>query len=259
MKKLLAVSIIASLASASAFATVNTEVSQESNGEASFKGGYTLDNGISFGAEYVHDFTRTELPLIIDNSKDNESRKEISVNAAWKIALDDNLWVQPLAEITIPGKKNTEDLISKVKNGNTYKLGMKAGYEFDFGLYTAAQYRFDFSEDKVETILSTHNETHKNQTHRTDLTVGYRIDVVDVSANWIHKNGHTQIKNTATKPKAKSNELELKATYNQYDNVKPYIQYTVKGDVDVKNAPNQALDGKYKQDNVFKVGVALSF
>ncbi len=253
MKKLLAVYIIASLASASAFATVNTEVSQESNGEASFKGGYTLDNGISFGAEYVHDFSRTKGDL--ENTKDSGKHKETSVNAAWKITLNDNIWVQPLAEVTVPGQKSSEYGTLKVKSGNTYKLGMKAGYEFDFGLYTTAQYRFDFSEDKV----SSGNGKLKNQIHRTDLTVGYRIDVVDVSANWIHKNGHTQIKNTATKPKAKSNELELKATYNQYDNVKPYIQYTVKGDVDIKNAPNQALDGKYKQDNVFKVGVAISF
>ncbi|WP_028862710.1 oligogalacturonate-specific porin KdgM family protein [Psychromonas aquimarina] len=255
MKKLLAVSIASALFSASAVAGIQTEISQDSVNESTFKAGYALDNGLSFGAEYIYAHANK-------NNAKNQS-KEITLESAWKFDLNDNLWIQPQVAVTFPSDRTIiNDLqIGSINfnadKGNTYKVGLKGGYDFDFGLYTAARYRYDYQKDTLTGTEKgqTDEIKFKNGVHRTDLTVGYAIDLVDVSLNWIHRDGKVDMsgRGESEGERWRNNDYEFKVAYTQYKTVVPYVQYTAKSSV-------SGFEGfKGARSNEFKLGVMASF
>ncbi len=246
MKKLLMLTIASSFISSAAMAGLHTEVSQASDKETAFKAGYALENGLSFEGEYIYNYT-------------DKTAKEGTIGAAWKLSLTDNFWLEPQVAMTMPAHRHEQLAGFKSTYGNTYKAGLKAGFDFDFGLYTAARYRYEHEENKLEELGTKNKVTNKNGTHRTDLTVGYQFDMVDISANWIHKS--TDVKANAQggisgsrDARLNLNDYEFKVAYSKYKDVTPYLQYTVKDDM-----RNNQVSDKIKRDNVLKVGVSASF
>ncbi|MGF1699403.1 oligogalacturonate-specific porin KdgM family protein [Photobacterium makurazakiensis] len=289
MKKTLLFAITATVFSSATFAGTIAEISQATDNETSLKLGHALDNGISFGIEGV--YSNNGVTDILGTKK-GAGYKETTLGAAWKVAITDNAWVQPQIAYTIPSNtsfKISDDFrpspseeISLDKysvsgeKGNTLKVGLKAGYDFDNGVYVAGRYRYDMRDDNLSLngLDSAKNTMNididgANSVHRTDLTFGYTMDVVDLSVNWIHKEAEDSFKgsfseknskgkvvekgsNKIGKTKARQDEFEMKAVLLTAGDVKPYIQYTVKSDVKLDNA-------KITQDNVFKLGVAYAF
>ncbi len=252
MKKLLAVSIASALFSASAVAGIQTEISQKSANESAFKAGYALDNGLAFSAEYVY-------------AHDKRESKEVTLESTWKFALTDNLWIQPQVALVMPVHRDVVDLstaedLTDSYHGNTYKVGLKGGYDFDFGLYTAARYRYEYQKDTVDGVVSKSDATavamkFKNQVHRTDLTVGYAIELVNVSMNWVHKEGTTDMSGYMGTADAdwRTNDYEFKLAYTEFKTLVPYVQLTVKNQVKGSDT------FKATRDNEFKLGVTAAF
>lgn len=268
MKKLLSLAILAAL-STPVLAETSIDVAHESNKETTAKAGYALENGISFDVELVGQDSFKNL-------------KETTIGAAWKFDLSSNLYVQPQVAFTMPIHNNSQSgsfnvpegpEIIKVKLdvGNTAKFGLKTGYNFDNGLYLSGRYRYEMAtdtlsltqfKDKKATGHSINLEADTN-VHRTDATFGYSMEVVELSANWVHKEFKNKLSGKETQPgevekgsikhSARTDYYEFKATVNTFGDIKPYVQYTLNQTEVVFG--NQKL----KADNLFKVGVNYTF
>lgn len=188
--------------------------------------------------------------------------------------ITDAWYIQPQFELTVPsGSRSNSSIVvtdtvdAKLRLSNTAKFGLKTGYQFDNGLYTAARYRYEMTDAKVD-FKGKGDENGRikedNNIHRMDLTVGYVVaDMMDLSANYIYKRGDSDINanymNEKFKAKAheklegNQSEVELKAKFIGFDSIHPYAMYTYKGDIDLKGAKN------VKVDNVFSVGVNFNF
>ncbi|MDC5804990.1 hypothetical protein OPW36_19600 [Vibrio europaeus] len=279
MKKLVVAStLLATLTSFSSAAT-DIEVSHGNNKETTFKLYHSIFGGLNGGFESVGS----------DNLKHH---KETTFSLDYKIEMG-QAFIMPSFDLTVPSgyskeyKYETEampgaiDGTATYKDSNVAKFGIKSGYTFDNGLYTAARYRYEISDGKGEFSAyeglnsATGNSSHKSKVHRVDLTVGYNVmDTVDLSANYIVKRADIDGKLSVKSNKdltgngdatAKSQELELKAVLTSFGDLKPYVQYTYKGRTQLKGSAstsdnlNFSLNEKYKNDNVFKIGVQYSF
>jgi oligogalacturonate-specific porin family protein len=280
MKKTLSIAVTAALLSSTAFAGTFAEVSQATDNETAVKVGHGLENGISFGIEGV--YSNNGFNDVLGNKKAN-GYKETTLGAAWKVSLTDNVWVQPQIGYTIASENfsakatnigkagnSTEYRVSGEK-GDTLKLGLKSGYDFDNGMYVAGRYRYDMRTDSMNLLIDNNKGKLEGDVnvHRTDLTFGYKMEVVDLSMNWVHKEAEDKFnlidgkkgKRSKTRSLAKgkvkdasADEFEFKATLLTANNLKPYVQYTVKNDINVKGVAKNI-----SKDDVFKLGVAYSF
>ena len=268
MKKLLSMAIITAV-SVPVFADTTVGLSHESNKETTANVGYALENGLTFDVELV--------------GQDNfNNLKETTLGAAWKFDISDKLYVQPEVAFTMPIHDDSQSALliiddnetikAKLKVGNTAKFGFKTGYNFDNGLYLSGRYRYEMATDTVKlTEFDNKNKPTGNRVnieldknvHRTDATFGYSLEVVDLSANWVHKEfkNKASYKNTGEGQTSKGNVksssridyYEFKATVNAFGDIKPYVQYTL--DQTEVAFGNQKL----KADNLFKVGVNYTF
>ena len=263
MKKILSLAILAAL-STPVLAETTVDFAHESNKETTAKAGYALENGISFDVELVGQ----------DNFK---NLKETTIGAAWKFDLSDNLYVQPQVDFTMPMHDNSqsgslrieekgvdETIKGKLEMGNTAKFGLKTGYNFDNGLYISGRYRYEMTTDTAKLTGSDNNNKpngksvkaeFENNVHRTDATFGYSMEIVDISANWVHKELKTKVSakgyvgKQSEKVSARIDYYEFKATVNAFGDIKPYVQYTL----------DQTEVAFGKHDNLFKVGVNYTF
>lgn len=274
MKKL-AVSV-AVLSAISSFSTLATEfdLSHDNQKETSIKVHHELLGGLGGGIEFVG----------IDNLK---RHKETTFTVDYKADFG-NFYLKPSFDLTLPSTHTKEVLdvshgtnrpgseysMANYKLGNTSKLGIKGGYLFESGLYTAARYRYEMSDGKGGWHHSSKVTTppsaivgkvkHTANIHRVDLTVGYNLlDTVDLSANYIMKRGTTEgeVKVSGEKGtnkdkfNAKTNELELTAVLTALGDFKPYAQYTYKGDTKYSGLAS----AKLKSEDVYKIGVKYVF
>lgn len=259
MKKLLSMAIVTAV-SVPVFADTTVGLSHESNKETTANVGYALENGLSFDVELVGQ----------DNFK---NLKETTLGAAWKFDISSNLYVQPQVAFTMPVHNNSQSALliidnetikGKLKVGNTAKFGLKTGYNFDNGLYLSGRYRYEMATDTLKlTEFDNNNKPTGNRikvefdknVHRTDVTFGYSMEMVDISTNWVHK----ELKNKGSlildiqKKSSRIDYYEFKATVNAFGDIKPYVQYTL--DQTEVVFGNQKL----KADNLFKVGVNYTF
>ncbi|MDC5705129.1 hypothetical protein OPW41_04515 [Vibrio europaeus] len=258
MKKLVVAStLLATLTSFSSAAT-DIEVSHGNNKETTFKLYHSIFGGLNGGFESVGS----------DNLKHH---KETTFSLDYKIEMG-QAFIMPSFDLTLPSDyskehKYTDEYGSATyKDSNVAKFGLKAGYDFGNGLYTAARYRYEISDGKGEFTFDPDNGTLKTKSklHRVDLTVGYNVmDTVDLSANYIVKRsthrGELAVSNwgDSAKATANANEFELKSVLTSLGAFKPYAQYTYKSQTEVKGAGSHS--GKYKNDNVFKIGVVYSY
>lgn len=279
MKKLaVATAVLAALTSFSSAAT-DIEASHGNNKETTFKLYHSIFGGLNGGFEMV-------------GAENLKHHKETTFSLDYKIDMG-QAFIMPSFDLTVPSGYSKEykytatpevDGVNgeaKYKDSNIAKFGIKGGYTFDNGLYTAARYRYEISDGKGEFSAyeglnsATGNGSHKSKVHRVDLTVGYNVmDTVDLSANYIVKRADIDGKLSVKSNKnltgngdatAKSQELELKAVLTSFGDLKPYVQYTYKGRTQLKGSAstsdnlNFSLNEKYKNDNVFKIGVQYSF
>ncbi|WP_425667205.1 hypothetical protein ACPUEJ_22020 [Vibrio tubiashii] len=279
MKKLaVATAVLAALTSFSS-AAFDLEASHGNNKETTFKFHDQVIGGLAGGIEFV-------------GAENLKRHKETTFSLDYKIDMG-QAFIMPSFDLTVPSAyskeyKYTANLAvdgvngeATYKDSNIAKFGIKGGYTFDNGLYTAARYRYEISDGKGEFSatqgLKAQNGqgNHKSKVHRVDLTMGYNVmDTVDLSANYIIKRGNHDgtltvngvINKTGNgSATTKSQELELKAVLTSFGDLKPYAQYTYKGRTQLKGnattSDNLAfpLNEKYKNDNVFKIGVVYSF
>lgn len=266
MKKILSLAILAAL-STPVLAEVSVDFAHESNKETTAKAGYALENGMSFDVELVGQ----------DNFK---NLKETTIGAAWKLDMSENFYVQPQFAFTMPVHDNSqsgsfdspegdETLKGKLEMGNTAKFGLKTGYNFDNGLYVSGRYRYEMTTDTVKlTEFDNKNKPTGNSlkaefdenVHRTDVTFGYSMEIVDVSTNWVHKElknkGSLKVNDSkgSIKGSSRIDYYEFKATVNAFGDIKPYVQYTL-DQTEVVDLSGK----KQKADNLFKVGVNYTF
>ncbi|WCP69877.1 hypothetical protein LYZ37_17870 [Vibrio tubiashii] len=283
MKKLaVATAVLAALTSFSG-AAFDLEASHGNNKETTLKFHDQVIGGLAGGIEIV-------------SAENLKRHKETTFSLDYKVEMG-NAFIMPSFDLTVPSgyskeyKYNANLAVDGVngeatyKDSNIAKFGIKGGYTFDNGLYTAARYRYEISDGKGEfsaynnTGKTNGNGSHKSKVHRVDLTVGYNVmDTVDLSANYIVKRGEidgylkTDFNGTAIAGNgdttAKAQELELKAVLTSFGDLKPYAQYTYKARTHLKGSGTISGDGetysdsmssKYKNDNVFKIGVQYSF
>lgn len=193
------------------------------------------------------------------------------IGTSYKFKFDNGFFVQPSLDYTFKqsGSTTGSDVFTEThgdinikdtytygythrfdtKNTDVLKAGLKFGYNFDSGLYTAARYRYeiggldrtlhttehmvDFKDMEFKDVKS--SETRHLKVDRVDLTVGYALDTLTTQYNLVHKEMSGAVKGRAT-------DHEFKATYTGFSSVAPYAQYTVK-----------------EKDNAFKVGMKYSF
>lgn len=284
MKKLaVATAVLAALTSFSSAAT-DIEASHGNNKETTFKLYHSIFGGLNGGFEMV-------------GAENLKHHKETTFSLDYKIDMG-QAFIMPSFDLTVPSGYSKEYKYTATpevdgvngeatyKDSNIAKFGIKGGYTFDNGLYTAARYRYEISDGKGEFSAydnsgkANGNGSHKSKVHRVDLTLGYNVmDTVDLSANYIVKRGdvnsylNADMTGTETvvgngKTTAKSQELEIKAVLTSFGDLKPYAQYTykarthLKGSGTVSNGTDtysDSMSSKYKNDNVFKVGVIYSF
>ena len=284
MKKLaVATAVLAALTSVSS-AAFDLEASHGNNKETTLKFHNEIIGGLAGGIEFV-------------GAENLKRHKETTFSLDYKVEMG-NAFIMPSFDLTVPSAyskeyKYTANLAADCVNGeatykdsNVAKFGIKGGYTFDNGLYTAARYRYEISDGKGEFSAydnkgkASGNGNHKSKVHRVDLTVGYNVmDTVDLSANYIVKRGdvnsylNADVTGTESvagngKTTAKSQEIELKAVLTSFGDLKPYAQYTYKARTHLKGSGTisngtetyaDSMSSKYKNDNVFKIGVQYSF
>ncbi|MCG9580507.1 hypothetical protein L1D13_24885 [Vibrio tubiashii] len=275
MKKLaVATAVLAALTSFSS-AAFDLEASHGNNKETTLKFHNEIIGGLAGGIEFV-------------GAENLKRHKETTFSLDYKVEMG-NAFIMPSFDLTVPSAYSkeykyevlpTNDLVNgeaTYKDSNVAKFGIKGGYTFDNGLYTAARYRYEISDGKGDySPLPNYKlveANHKSKVHRVDLTVGYNVaDTIDLSANYIVKradiDGHLKVEPFGTAngdASAKSQELELKAVLTSFGDLKPYAQYTYKGKTHLKGSGSRddgmplSVNEKYKNDNVFKIGVQYSF
>jgi|GEM_PF-2624872 len=275
MKKLAVASAVLAALTSFSSAAFDLEASHGNNKETTLKFHEQIIGGLGGGIELV-------------GAENLKHHKESTFSLDYKIEMG-NAFIMPSFDLTVPSGYSKEykydvlppnDFINgeaTYKDSNVAKFGIKGGYTFDNGLYTTARYRYEISDGKGEYApVPNYNlveANHKTKVHRVDLTLGYNIvDTVDLSANYIVKradiDGHLKLAPLGTADgdaTAKSQELELKAVLTSFGDLKPYAQYTykskthLKGEGALDNGTPLSLNEKYKNDNVFKIGVQYSF
>lgn len=268
MKKLaVATAVLAALTSFSS-AAFDLEASHGNNKETTLKFHDQVIGGLAGGIEIV-------------GAENLKHHKETTFSLDYKVDAG-SFYVMPSFDLTVPSGHSSEykwtpEAIpggkdeGNYKFGNVAKFGLKVGTSFDNGLYTSARYRYEIQDGKGDfdinnpIIGAKHlngEGSHKTKTHRVDLTLGYNVaEVVDLSANYVVKRGTTTAKvnvsegvNSA-KFTGTSNDVELKAVLTTFGDLKPYAQYTYKGDTKFKG--DRTLKGA--NDNQFKIGVKYAF
>lgn len=268
MKKLVLAAVVSSLFSATAMANTSYNIQHGNDDASKFSVYNNIGLGFSGGVEIV-----TEGNL--------KRHKESNMRIDYNFDVTDAWYIQPQFELTVPSGSRSRSSFEAEQNGNklradlrlsnTAKFGLKTGYQFDNGLYTAARYRYEMTDAKVNVKGTASNKDRHNlgikednNIHRMDITLGYVLaDTMDLSANYIHKRGDSKFNADYTtvnfkdkdqrKIEGNQNEVELKAKFIGFDSIHPYAMYTYKGDIDFKGEKN------VKVDNVFSVGVNFNF
>ncbi|MGF1735161.1 oligogalacturonate-specific porin KdgM family protein [Photobacterium satsumensis] len=266
MKKLVLAAVVSSLFSATVMADTQYNIQHGNDDESKFSVYHDIGLGFSGGIEFV-----TENNL--------KRHKETNMRIDYNFDVTDAWYIQPQFELTVPsGSRSRSDgqftidgdkVNASQRISNTAKFGLKTGYQFDNGLYTAARYRYEMAERKLN-LNGTDGDGNKrkagikesNNIHRMDLTLGYVVaDTMDLSANYIYKRGDSKFdahgvsdkKTEHAKLEGNQSEVELKAKFIGFDSIHPYAMYTYKGDAEIKGL------GKKSVDNVFSVGVSFNF
>lgn len=276
MKKTILAATLVSLFSAAALANTTYEISHDGDQETTAKFDSELIGGLHGGIELV----------AMDNLK---YHKETTFSLDYKFDITDTWYIEPQFDLTIPSHHvgrasyygnidgsammpGGDEVNASYKSSNTAKFGIETGYDFGNGFYTSARYRYEVRDGKLNAkflsvndgVDATLSSKEKEKLHRFDLTAGYVVgDMVDLSANYIIKTGKLDIDSEVPKHQLTSSldadfsqaELELKAQYAGFDNFKPYFEYTVKSDTNFDGG----LNGKLKNDNVWKIGAQFSF
>ncbi|MGY5451401.1 oligogalacturonate-specific porin KdgM family protein [Agarivorans sp. MS3-6] len=241
MKKKFVVPAV-SLALMSQFAladAIRGEVAVESNRTGPHLG--ILKGGYEFATDYGQFGFDVEAKSRLGGRPYGENQHESGLHEA-TFAADytytyGNAYVQPRIEYT----RNVAN------DANTGKLALKGGYNFDNGVFLAARYRYEGTQNNNSLNQS---ELGDVKTNRSDLTAGWAGDIVGISFNYVNKDANAERKAN----NLKLNELETKVFLTNLGSYQPYIQYTQKN-FDSTNYNGTPL----KDDSQIKLGVSMKF
>lgn len=152
--------------------------------------------------------------------------KEFTGTIKYRYDINDAFYIEPVASYTRYLKdKNFSETVPgathNLRNIDTTKVGLKGGWTSDFGLYTAARYRYEIGGSESKELITNKNERRK--VHRTDLTVGYNFSKIQAQYNWVHKKA-TKEQFTYDSGKRSTNAHEVKFTYTDFNSVKPFVE-----------------------------------
>lgn len=256
MKKTIVSALVLSALSGSVLAGFKVDVNNESKTSGKRESKQTLVLSVSEGLGFGEVEVNTD--------------KDIELTAGMKLELTPSFYVKPTLGYLFNGsdnKKNgtVEDFAFKASglSSDVFKVGAEAGFEFENGFYTSARYRVESNVEAMKLSVSDaldpsfgqgKNEfTAKGERSiigRTDLTAGYKFDLVTIQAKAIHKDQLSRkYKKDEFAPQLKNHwSSELKATLTMFDGVQPYLELS--------------SDRTYRKgfdDNKVKLGAAFSF
>ena len=270
------------------------EVSQSSSQITEGIVGYELNNGLFLGARTEYDWD-TENKGISETELGAGFRINLQPNL-WIMPqvtyTFDN--TSDSASYVLPDDELKRYIKSKNDVGDSWKIGFQSGMHFDNGLFLGAGYHYHESDNNLniqgwapvlgeaDKKLMEYGIDDKIKGHRAELVVGYQMPNAVVTASYIYNKSKDNLSSYSelvdpgfTNPgidpefgvmppldnvKSELNELELKAMYTGYGNVKPYIKYTYRDDVKVKgtNSITEPMFGD-ESENELAIGVAFRF
>ncbi len=305
MKKLITFAVCTAL-STSTFANIFSDIdqvnnkvtdfastiSQSNDKETTLSGTFKTESGLFIGAETSYDW-----------NKATKGRQETSLGMAYRFNLTDNFYLMPQVIYSKQHKNssynewdNDEDvsnyqdetievdfIAESTKIGDSWELGLQTGYHFDNGLFIAARYGYETSQNMMrlegyhqmpggQLLLKRRQLDDKVASHNTDLTVGYQMgEMALVTASWLHTRTADDIsfsmsgeniiidKEKLVKVKGSSNDFEVKAAFTGMKYIRPFISYTVVGDYKLKGEHKEldSLIGKDK--NRIEAGITIRF
>lgn len=300
MKKLITLAVGAALSTsalADATTTVFGDVSQinkkereiaieakhNNEKETGLQAHFKMENGLIIGAETKYDWT-----------KGDKGFKESAIGAAYRFNINDNFYIMPQAIFTKQDSNNdiivsgeTFDMAGSFQQGNEVELAIQSGYHMDNGFFLVGRYGYSRSDDQMalapvvpvpssEVALNGIGYDGKVNSHKLDLTAGYEFsNIAVISATYTVERTGDDITLTAIDPidpgfgipgtdsvSGSGNQLQVKASYIGFDNIKPFVSYTAKGDYKFEGDSavlNPALAELGKAENVVEVGVTVTF
>ncbi len=263
-----------------------SSISHNDNRETSLTGTTKTLQGLIVGAEIDYDWSS------------NGGFNKTTIGVAYRYNLNENFYVMPMASYkfqdldsqyeyqapTIPSQPiagNTELGEVKYSQGDSYELGIQAGYHFDNGVFFAAKYGYENSDDNFSMLENGDEINPLNagvgfdesvSIHDVELTAGYQVaNFLMVSASWQQSNfsdvsGYYDdgepVKDpraiTTTKFKGSNSDIKLKAAYLGAGPLVPFVSYTFAGDQTIKMS-NIPFDIKGKGNDEFKIGLSYAF
>ncbi|WP_062270236.1 oligogalacturonate-specific porin KdgM family protein [Endozoicomonas arenosclerae] len=203
-------------------------------------------NGLSITGEYV-----------VDTAKN--SAKEFTGTAKYRYDIGEQFYLEPVISYTRSFK---DKVYADGPSGYQYrpidttKMGLKGGWNSDFGLYAAARYRYEMGGLESKDLASIGGEKGKEETrkvHRTDLTFGYQFEKVTAQYNWVHKKAK-QDEFLFANGKKSSNTHEVKFAYTDLGSFTPYVEFSF----EEKGKTNTVTKKKESKDSV-KVGMQFTY
>ncbi|MCJ8296146.1 MAG: porin family protein [Colwellia sp.] len=278
-------------------------VSQNDVNETVIGATHRMENGVFIGAEATYDWNSA-----------TSGHKATTVGAGYRFNISENFYIMPQASYTFrdhasdysyslePFDSNKIDdgtnwnAGADYNVGDTWSVGFQSAYHLDNGVFFAARYTYEKSEDVLsvgsivtggisdssmnpDTILFTDPQAGfdaKVGSHEMELTVGYKLDnVALLSASWKQTkfsdvSGYSNeypipeqymvpaVNTTSTKFKGKSDDFEVRAAYLGFENAMPFVSFTRVGDYTIKsNAMPSNLVGS--SEHVLEVGFSYNF
>ena len=205
-------------------------------------------NGFTVKGEYILD-------------KANNQSKEFTATVQYRYDINDSFYLEPVASYT--KELRNKDFGSardgfEFRKADTTKVGLKGGWNSDFGLYAAARYRYEMGGSESQdmaAIEDTSGKKEKRIVHRTDLTIGYHFDVITAQYNIWRKEANKDQFHMADGKKTGIGH-DIKFSYTGFDKFTPFVEFNFE---EKKRNAGTAANPDYKSKNSAKLGVAFTF
>lgn len=252
MKKTIVSALVLSALSGSVLAGFKVDVNNESKTSGKRESKQTLVLSVSEGLGFGEVEVNTD--------------KDIELTAGMKLELTPSFYVKPTLGYLFNGSDNKksgtiDDVTFKATGlaSNVAKVGVESGFVFENGFYTSVRYRVDSEVHSRKVTIFDKSDSEFNSVSfkgeksiigRTDLTAGYKFDLVTIQAKAIHKDQlSSKYKKDVFAPQLNNHwSSELKATLTMFDGVQPYLELS--------------SDRTYRKgfdDNKVKLGAAFRF
>ena len=276
-------------------------ISQNDVNETVIGATHRMENGVFIGGETTYDWNSA-----------TSGHKATTVGAGYRFNISENFYIMPQASYTFRDHASdysyglepfASNRMATGTNwnagtdynvGDTWSVGFQSAYHLDNGLFFAARYTYEKSDDdfnigsivtspisdsSMNPVMETAPQAGFNANvgnHEMELTVGYKLDnVALLSASWKQTkfsdvSGYSNeyavpeqlsvpvVNTSSTKFKGKSDDFEVRAAYLGFENAMPFVSFTRVGDYTIKsNSMPSNLVGS--SEHVLEVGFSYSF